>query len=327
MLVHLARLHDPYLDQPVGAFTTHASTDRVGAHRLTESADEADVILFTQCHLLEEWSLRRLRQHPLTHAFPEKTLVYNELDRPWCALPGVYVNMPKPHFVARHQRAWGYFTPPPSPPPTVARLERDLLFSFIASNTARSREPLFALRHPDAIVEEVRGFRFWDERSPGFERQRERFRDVLARSRFVLCPRGNGTSSVRLYESLAAGAVPVIVADDWLPPAGPEWERFSISWPEGRIGGLTRMLEARDADWQQMSAEARSAYEEHFSPATYFHHVANLCGDLIDQGSPSSFPASGVVDRHAASLAARSARDRAKFMVIAASRRMGRRPG
>lgn len=319
MLVHLARFEDTYIDQPVAAFTMHASTDKVGAHQLTDSPEAADVVLFTQCHMLpNDWRLKRFRDHPLRRAFPSKTLVYNESDRPWCALPGVYVNMPQRHFVAEHQRAWGYFAPPPI---GASHPIPDLLFSFVASNTARCREPLFALRHKDAIVEEVRGFRFWDQTTEGFGERRARFLEVLSRSRFVLCPRGNGTSSIRLYESLAMGAVPVIIADDWRPPPGPSWEKFSIRWPEGRTDGLLQTLEAMDADWPALSREARRAYDEHFSPDVYFHHVASLCGDLLRCDSVATFPAKGVIDGYVAELATQNIRSQAKFAYRAVKQR------
>jgi hypothetical protein len=310
MLVHLPTLNDEYLDQPVAAFTGHAASDRVGAHQLTDSAERADIILFTQCHMLPgDWRLKAIRRHPLTRAFREKVMVYNECDQPWCALPGVYVNMPKRHFVTEHQRPWGYFVPPQN----AANDAPDLLFSFVASDTAACRRPLFALKHPDAIVEEAHRFKFWDTTSTGFDERRARFRSTLARSRFVLCPRGNGTSSVRLYEALAVGAVPVVIADDWTPPAGPAWEKFSIRWPEGRVDGLTEMLEARDHEWPLMSKEARRVHDRYFSPEVYFHHVADLCADLLRSGSTMSFPARGVLDRYFVDLAATNARERARY--------------
>jgi hypothetical protein len=310
MLLHLATLDDLNLDQPVAAFRMHAATDRVGAHRLTDSPAHADIILFTQCHmLLPDWRLQTIRRHRLTRQFREKVLVYNECDQPWCAFPGVYVNMPARRLVEAYQRPWGYFVPPPE----AVDGPRDLLFSFVASGTARCRRPLFGLRHPDAIVEEVRGFRFWDPTSEGFQVRRQRFQSTLARSRFVLCPRGNGTSSVRLYEAIAVGAVPVIIADDWVAPAGPVWEDFSIRWPEGRTEGLARMLEARDGDWPRLSAAARRAHEEYFSPAVYFHQVAQRCADLMRAGATSRFPARGVIDRQFADVAAGRLRARIRY--------------
>lgn len=320
MLVHLATFDDPHLDQPAAAFHLHASTDRVGAHQLTDSPELADVILFTQCHMLtSDWRLARIRRHRLTREFREKVMVYNECDRPWCALPGVYVNMPGPRFVSVHQRPWAYFVPVQ----TTIDEHPDLLFSLVGSNTAACRRPLFALQHRDAVVEEARGFKFWEVTSEGFEKHRTRFRSTLARSRFVLCPRGNGTSSIRLYEALAAGAVPVIIADDWVPPAGPAWEECSIRWPEGQIDGLTQMLEDRNGDWPRLSAEARRAHEEYFSPAVYFHHVAERCADLLRSGSTTRFPARGVIDRHFADVAAGHLSGRVRYEVARLTRRAG----
>jgi hypothetical protein len=321
MLIHLAKLDDPHLDQPVAAFTMHAATDRVRTHALTESPEDADVILFTQCHMLpEDWRLKRLREHALRRAYPKKVLVYNEFDRPWCTFPGVYVNMPAGPFVDAFQRPWGYFVPRP----VASDVAPDLLFSFVASNTALCRRPLFRLQHPDAIVEEVRGFRFWDTTSMDFEKRRVNFQATLARSRFVLCPRGNGTSSVRLYEALAAGTVPVIISDDWVAPSGPSWEAFSIRWPEGRIDGLLEMLQTRDADWPLMSREARRAYDEYFSPEVYFHHVAELCQDLLREEATAAFPARGVIDRHFAARAAEHASARARYAQASVRRKVRR---
>lgn len=44
------------------------------------------------------------------------------------------------------------------------------------------------------------------------------FRAVLVDSVFSLCPSGSGPNSIRLWESIGAGAIPVILADTWAPP-------------------------------------------------------------------------------------------------------------
>jgi hypothetical protein len=311
VLVHLATLGDAQLDQPAAAFRLHAATDAVGAHVLTDSPHDAELILFTQSHMLKrDWRLQAIRGHPLTRAHREKVLVYDEADLPWCGLPGVYVNMPARAWVAVHQRAFGYFVPPELVRAAATGGPRDLLFSFIGSDTAAARRPLFGLRHPDAVVEQAVGFRFWDTTLPDFAARRAHYAATLARSRFVLCPRGAGTSSIRLYEVIATGGVPVIIADDWVAPAGMDWDAFSLRWPEGRTAGLIETLVARDAQWPQMSAAARRAYEQHFSPAAYFHGVIERCAELLRAGSPASFPRRGVRGRHHARLTAIHARAR-----------------
>jgi Exostosin family len=120
-----------------------------------------------------------------------------------------------------------------------------------------------------------------------FEQRRERFRHVLSRSRFVLCPRGAGTSSVRLYEALAGGRVPVIISDDWVAPIGPDWDSFSLRWPEGRVQGLVEAIEERDADWPKLSAAAAAAYRDFFAPTVAFHRIVELFSELREDGSRS----------------------------------------
>ena len=294
MRVHLARLGTHELDVPVQQIDRLADLDGVGKHVLTTSAEDADVVLFPQCHMLaRDWRLHAIRTNPLRLRFPSKVMVYDERDTPWCGFPGVYASMPRGLFQTAYQRAWGYFQTPMVP---VAQ-EPDLLFSFVGSPTHKARTALFKLEHPDAAVREVRGFTFYDPSSTDFEGRRAYYRDVVGRSRFVLCPRGRGTSSIRTYETLAAGRVPVIIADDWVPPAGPQWELFSIRWPEGRTAGLVEMLTDRDRHWCDMSANARKAYEQFFAPNVAFHNVIELCEDLSRNSAASEFPEQGIRDR------------------------------
>jgi hypothetical protein len=47
------------------------------------------------------------------------------------------------------------------------------------------------------------------------------YKNILERSKFSICPRGSSPSSVRFWESIAAGAIPILVSDDWVLP---EWD-------------------------------------------------------------------------------------------------------
>jgi hypothetical protein len=321
--IHLAQFGDDHLDSTVRAFEELAQQDTRGVHHLTDSPDQADIVLFTQCHLLApDWRLERIRSHQLARVFREKTMVYDERDRPWAAFPGVYVSMPSQYFGRDVQRAWGYYLTPDVPPP--AR-EPDVLFSLVASNSASCRTPLFSLRHPAAVVEEIHHFAFFDPSSPDFEQRRARFRSILARSRFVLCPRGRGTSSIRMYEAMAAGKVPVVVADDWVAPEGPDWDAFSIRWPEHRVDGLIELLEERDAESGQMGAAAQTAWEEFFGPAVSFDRIATKCEELLRAGATTGFPTKGIRDRAYAHVGLDTMRWRARGTAVRALRPVIRR--
>lgn len=150
--------------------------------------------------------------------------MHNERDDPWCRYPGIYASMPARSFRRAWQVAGSYrrFNDPAHlVEPSRVRSDPDLLYSFVGSPTHACRKALLDLTGPRSHVEVVEGFLFWDPSSRDFELRRRRFAEILLRSTFVLCPRGNGTASIRLFETLAAGRVPVILADSWVPPAAP----------------------------------------------------------------------------------------------------------
>jgi hypothetical protein len=280
--LHLAGTGIPMQASCIPAFRAAAAADRVGVHRLCDDPVEADAIVFTECHLVRDRALRPVVNAPLTRRFPHKTLVYDERDRPWCSLPGVYVSMPARHFDEQRQRACAYYS---IQDPTVGRTgvesSPDLLFSLMASPTHHSRRSLFELDHPRGVVERVDRFVFFDPSSHDYAARRDRFGEMVARSKFVLCPRGRGTSSIRLYETMAAGRVPVVIADDWVPPSGPHWDRFILRWPEGVTDGLLELLERTEAESDVMGAAARAAFLDWYAPDVAFHHLASRLEEVL----------------------------------------------
>jgi Exostosin family len=286
MRVHLPRIGtDEHVDLIVDDFERLAAADRFGEHELVSDPAAADIVLFTQCHGVD-WRLHAIRDHPAARAFWDKVMVYDERDRPWRSFPGVYVSVPAPAFDHRSQRACAYAG--------VTDLhdssnEPDLLFSFVGSASAPCRTPLFRLRHADAVIEEVQGFMFWDAEAPEFESRRRAYLATLMRSRFVLCPRGRGTSTFRLYETLSAGRVPVIISDNWVPPRGPDWSSCSLRWPEGTTDGLVEMLLARNREWQAMSFAASEVSACYFGRASAFHRILSACREIeASRSSPES---------------------------------------
>jgi hypothetical protein len=326
MIVNVARLRlNPLWDDPADRVEELGRIDRFGQHNVSADPDAADIVLFPQCHMLPaDWRLRTIREHPLNKHFADKVVVFDERDRTWCAFSGVYVSMPARDFDTRYQRPWGYF---PVAQRDSSAETPDLLFSFIGSPSSRCRKPLFELRHPEAVIEKVRGFTFYDPTSLDFENRRARFRVILDRSRFVLCPRGRGTSSIRLYETMAAGRVPVIIADDWVAPLGPTWDEFSIRWPEGRVKGLVETIEERNGDWSEMSAAAVAAHREFFSPEVWFHRVIELIREIRADGTQASFPRAGIRNRAFLAVGADFARWRTSSVIRRAGKGVAHRFG
>ncbi|SDW04535.1 Exostosin family protein [Thiocapsa roseopersicina] len=96
----------------------------------------------------------------------------------------------------------------------------------------------------------------------------------------MLCPRGFGSSSFRLFEAMKTGRAPVILADDWIPPVGPEWDRFAIIVPESDVTSLPQLLEAREAESVNMGELARDAWETWFGKSVVFQSTVDWILDL-----------------------------------------------
>ena len=76
---------------------------------------------------------------------------------------------------------------------------------------------------------------------------------------------------------MRAGRPPVILADDWVAPMGPCWERFSLRVAETDWRSLPARLEARAADATEMGRLARQQWEEWYAPPVLFHRMVEDC--------------------------------------------------
>ena len=74
----------------------------------------------------------------------------------------------------------------------------------------------------------------------------EEYTEILGQSVFSLCPSGSGPNTIRLWESLGMGAIPVIMSDNHrLPGESDQWGAAAIFAGEGKdaIDGLPAQLE------------------------------------------------------------------------------------
>jgi hypothetical protein len=200
-------------------------------------------------------------------------------------LPGVYTAVEKRYYLPRRVRPGFYlsclinpqiqFEPDP---------ERDLLYSFMGDvQTAHVRRVLAGMEHPRGLwVDTSRESQavMWK----GSAEQREvfwkRYVEVMRRSKFVLCPRGLAPSSIRLFETMCMGRVPVVLADEWVSPAGPVWDKFIIRIPERDARSVPRILEEREGEAFEMGRVARSEWEKNFSSDIIFHRIIELCLEI-----------------------------------------------
>ena len=159
--------------------------------------------------------------------------------------------------------------------------EVSYLYSFIGQAwTHPVRNSILALNHPQGLVEDTTHTDASVKQSPQYF---ERYLAICRNSKFILCPRGASPSSLCLFECLKLGRVPVIIRDDWVPPAGPDWEEFSIRIAESDVASIPDQLEGRTADAPAMARKARAAWENWFSAEVTFHRTIESCLDIMEK--------------------------------------------
>ena len=263
--------------------TRCAGLDRFQVHSLTQNPDEAELIIFPETTHFEDPEWRTLRTHPYLGRYREKCFVYNEADTPWCVLPGLYCSMPKRAFQPRRQKAFNYlYTMNAKVKGPVPGAEKRYLYSFMGAANCAARRRLLRLTDARAVLEDTSQFNIWHTPDAAErERRQQRYVDVMAESKFALCPRGAGTSSYRMFESMKMAIAPVLISDEWVAPEGPDWDSFLLKVREAEVARVPELLRAHEAEAEARGVRARMAWEQFFAPEVQFHRAVEACRELL----------------------------------------------
>ena len=98
----------------------------------------------------------------------------------------------------------------------------------------------------------------------------------MANSKFSLCPSGSGPNSIRFWESLSFGTIPVLLSDTYVLPLikGWNWDECIIVWKESDIEKLYDYLcnfDSRRMDY--MSRNCVDLYNVYFSEKTFHRGI------------------------------------------------------
>jgi Exostosin family len=226
-----------------------------------------------------------------------RLFIFSQRDDPLVWAPGLYASASSADPLRDICRG-GFYVPithydPPHKDQLAPRpgQEPDLLWSFVGSVRTSP-----TLRGQILLLDDRRGLARdtarwitdrWHETGPESEarwRSLEDYGETLHRSKFVVCPRGYGHSSVRLFEAMRVGRCPVIISDHWIPPTGVDWESCAIRIAEKDIRALPALLREREPDAAALGAAARDAWEKHFAPATMLSSIVEACVELRADG-------------------------------------------
>ena len=288
-------LKTPEAEQPVDnrwRFGQHdlllKSARQSTRHRLTDDPSDAEIILFSSGG--PEPLFGSITHSEEYRRHPAKCFVFDQADHPLALLPGVYASIEKSWYDPRWTRSGFYVHIDEEHRFHVQPWQEEMpyLFSFVGScSNAPVRTRLRALDDPRGRVVDTSGQvtpAYTTGDADAIRRLNQSYTDTVRESRFVLCPRGVGCSSQRIFEVMRMGRAPVILADEWVPPVGPEWERFSVTIPEADVLELPRLLASRESDAREMGIVARQQWERWFAPPVLFDTVADWCLDIQRAG-------------------------------------------
>jgi hypothetical protein len=112
------------------------------------------------------------------------------------------------------------------------------------------------------------------------ERLRDRTRELFANSKFVLCPRGAGLSSIRFFDAMASGRIPVLIADHTKLPLQNciDYENLIVRVPEQRLELLEESIIRFEQghDLSIVSTNLVTTSEKYFTPKalrTFLEHA------------------------------------------------------
>ena len=252
-----------------------AQHDSIGSHILATEPEEADMILFVEANSHFHFDILR---SPLYQKFASKALVFDSQDRAVPLIPGIYLDIPK-HLRNSKIYQYGFFIrvfDNTLLEEFLPHSQCEFLYSFIGrvNNCREVREGVLGLKHSRA---------FLSDSSSNQADNDVQYIDVLKKSKFVICPRGFGASTWRCFEAMRAGRVPVVISDNWFPPAGLNWSEFSVQVPQSAIKTIPELLEHLESEAPSMGLKARAAWIENFSLGRSFHWLIERCLEIQSQ--------------------------------------------
>jgi hypothetical protein len=286
VLLHSVSLEDSriakWMQGAYDLFTASAGLDHFGVHSLTSDPCDADLIVFAELGSHGIFA-ERVRHHPYVKKFREKCFLFDPSDYALPLLPGVYASLRKKYYHAA-RTCTGYYLRVDENPYVEFRPPQQnyqYIASFIGSiENDPVRAKFLKLPRESFVVEDTSSYAV-RMLYGGEKEERHRFwshyADVIASAPFALCPRGRGPGSVRLFEAMQMGRVPVIISDEWVYPTRVDWQACSISVPEKAVETIPEILRDFRSRATEMGQRARQEWEKYYSPSVRFHWLVEDC--------------------------------------------------
>lgn len=264
---------------PYGVFKRAFMKSKDWQHLLLEDPDKADVIII--CGPLRNSRFPiALLSNSVIRKNMHKCVWFSTEDDAFQFLVGIYTSLINKGLDRKYFRGGFYPHVALGAPLEPFSLEADFkyLFSFCGSfDTHRVRERIGLITHPRGKIKNTdkdpgRGYGQGSEVYGDYAKQ---LVDSIMLSKFVLCPRGKCPSSHRLFQTMKARRVPVVISDDWERPPHVPWDVFCVFVRERDIFNIPEILARAEDNFPEKATAARKAWEQYFA----FENLANTVTD------------------------------------------------
>ena len=247
--------------------------------------DLADVLLIQEKSSFKNFRyINTVLQDPFLSNYYHKTFTINTDDCATGILRGLYTSLPQSRFDSQYYAAVPFFDYP-----------NELVFSHNQPNIdptylAGWRGNTKSSKIRSKILQVLRGLpQFsvattdsWLNHPP---QEKLDYVNLIVNAKFSLCPTGWAAVSFRIYESMALGRCPVIIADTFVPPPGPAWQDFALFLPENEVENLPVFLLAHESSYKFRGALALDEWQRYFGPDVIRDYYAQALYRLFCAGT------------------------------------------
>lgn len=265
----------------------------ISSHTLVDCPSEAELILFVESFASLDPFFLDVVFHPINRRYSSKCVLYHNSDVPHTLCRTISPSVESTQSNLQCRRTFHYIarrrdnSELPDVPDGNTRTTH--LFSFVgAAETHPLRREILRLAHPNALLIDTSVEKSEFMSPVELRNFHDRFIGSVLTSKFVLCPRGFGPTSMRLFEVMQLGRVPVVIGDSWVPVPGIPWDTFAIFVPESQIHTIPSVLEAANAKAATMGAAARAVWELRFSPKRSLDELVEAARLLLKE--PYGYP-------------------------------------
>ena len=93
-----------------------------------------------------------------------------------------------------------------------------------------------------SVYSELQSYKQEIDKCENHQNNTEEYNKVLLESRYSLCPSGSGPNSIRLWESLACGSIPIVLSDKLDLPYHNLWNKAIIILNENEVYNISSIL-------------------------------------------------------------------------------------